>query len=454
MQKYIRRTLCIYATAVAVVPLTVSGTEVHVPPSAPPHPTLPQDPHWQAGGAGGYAHHHQPAPYASGAIPAAHPHAPHGYVAHDPAAPHPPPNAAPKDATSDHHPPPKHYPLWERSTGAVELTNHSWQPPLAQEHLSHWDVAMSTVPSGDHVLLLPGDANRTGQFWHRNAIPSSHFEVQFGFGVFGKDQGISEAAGGVNNGVGIPEGFAFWYVYEPYAHVYPRSAEEQASWNLIGYKSNPKGLGVVFKAMDRAGHINPSISCIHNTEDGKSLQEEIPSSSALFYQYRNHSSPVLFRVIVDSHGVVAQIRESVTSAWVTACTLEHVILRPHGFIGFTAYNRPADGQQAGAQEHQHQQQAPAQARSGDQVLLYFVKAWSLDPLPHGQQGHPQVPSQSAHHAYDPHVHADQHAQHAHAGHYDAHAAGAHAHAYPYIDPHYTHAYVKSFPTRTSSIYEY
>ncbi|KAL8449100.1 hypothetical protein Emag_003771 [Eimeria magna] len=290
MQKYIRRTLCIYATAVAVVPLTVSGTEVHVPPSAPPHPPPPQDPHWQAAGAAGYAHH-QPAAYPSGAIPAAHPHAPHGYVGHDPAVPPPPTNTAAKDASGDHHPSPKHYPLWEQSSGAVELTNHSWQPPLAQEHLSHWDVAMSTVPSGDHVLLLPGDANRTGQFWHRNAMPSAHFEVQFGFGVFGKDQGINEAAGGVTNGVGIPDGFAFWYVYEPYAQVYPRSAEEQASWNLIGYKSNPKGLGVVFKVMDRAGHINPSVSCIHNTEDGRSLAEEIPSSSALFYQYRNQSSP-------------------------------------------------------------------------------------------------------------------------------------------------------------------
>ncbi|KAL8443539.1 hypothetical protein Emed_006753 [Eimeria media] len=401
MQKYIRRTLCIYA---AVLPLAVSSTEVHVPPSAPPPP---QDPHWHAAAAAAanyphphqqhhhhhhQQHHHQPPPppaaaatYPSGAIPAAHPHASHGYMNHhDPAVPPPPPpppnNTAVKDTSTDHHNPGnKHYQLWEQSTGAYELTHHSWQPPLAQEHLSHWDVAMSTVPSGDHVLLLPGDANRTGQFWHRNAIPSSHFEVQFGFGVYGKDQGINEAAGGVSNGVGIPEGFAFWYVYEPYAHVYPRSAEEQASWNLIGYKSNPKGLGVVFKALDKEGHINPSVSCIHNTEDGRALADEIPSSSALFYQYRNQSSPVLFRVIVDSQGVVAQIREAVTSAWVTACSLEHVILRPHGFIGFTAYNRPAEGQHAAAQEQhqqqqqqQQQQQGAAHTSSGDQRTVNYA----------------------------------------------------------------------------------
>lgn len=149
---------------------------------------------------------------------------------------------------------------------------------------------MSTIPSEEHVLLIPGDANRTGQFWHRQAIPAGEFEVQFGFGVFGKDQGVQEAAGGVANGVGISDGFAFWYVYEPYASVYPRTSEEQASWNLIGYKSNPKGFGVIFKAMDREGHLNPSISCIHNTEDGRSIAEEIPGPSAFFYQYRNQPS--------------------------------------------------------------------------------------------------------------------------------------------------------------------
>lgn len=146
---------------------------------------------------------------------------------------------------------------------------------------------MSTVPSEEHVVLMPGDANRTGQFWHRNAIPAVHFEAQFGFGVFGKDQGIHEAAGGPASGAGVSDGFAFWYVYEPYASVYPRSPEAQATWNLVGYKSNPKGFGVVFKVLDRTGHVNPSISCVHNTEDGRTLAEEVPTPSAFFYQYRN-----------------------------------------------------------------------------------------------------------------------------------------------------------------------
>lgn len=151
---------------------------------------------------------------------------------------------------------------------------------------------MSTVPSEDHIVLMPGEANRTGQFWHRNAISAVYFEVQFGFGVFGRDP--TTHAEGPAGSHGQPEGFAFWYVYEPYASVYPRSAEEQANWNLIGYKNNPKGFGVIFKTVDQTGSINPSISCIHNTEDNRELAKEISASSAFFYQYRNKSAVGLF----------------------------------------------------------------------------------------------------------------------------------------------------------------
>lgn len=146
---------------------------------------------------------------------------------------------------------------------------------------------MSTVPSEDHIVLMPADANRTGQFWQRTAVPAVHFEVQFGFGVFGKDPVVEGNPGGAGSNDGQPDGFAFWYVYEPYASVYPRTPEEQASWNLVGYKSNPKGFGVIFKAVDQTGNINPSISCVHNTEDTRDFSKEIPTSSAFFYQFRN-----------------------------------------------------------------------------------------------------------------------------------------------------------------------
>lgn len=420
MPWYLRRALYVYVAASTIAPLITCGQDVPVAPNTQPN----AEAHWQTPGHAAYGHHHTTSVPPS-AVPAVPVHAPHGYVAHDPSAlPH-----THKDAALH-----KRYALWEQAPGSVELTSHSWQPPLAQDNISHWDVAMSTIPSEEHVLLIPGESNRTGQFWHRQAIPAEQIEVQFGFGVFGKDQAIQEAAGGVANGASIPEGFAFWYVYEPYANVYPRSPEQQASWNLIGYKSNPKGFGVIFKAVDRAGQLHPSISCIHNTEDGRALTEEIPSSSALFYQYRNQPAPVLFRVIVDSHGVAAQIRESVTSAWVTACSLEHVILRPHGFIGFTAHNKPASGQaqQTPGQEHQ---QSHAHQNGGDQVLLYFVKLWSLGPTPSGQLNavppHPVIP------AHDSHVADPLHTHHGYMDHYGGLPGTAHTSPYPH--PDHTHA---------------
>ncbi|KAL8437344.1 hypothetical protein Efla_004302 [Eimeria flavescens] len=293
MYKYVRRTFCLYAAAAAVMPLSTRGNDGAVPAQPAPPPPPHHDAHWHAGGAAVYGQHHQPSPYGPGAIPPPHPQTHH----HPYAAP-PPPPPMPHQQTADHkeaatataaaagHATGKHLTLWEQSAGTFDLPTHSWQPPLSHEHLSHWDVAMSTIPLEGHVLLVPGEANRTGQLWHRNALPSEQFEIQFGFGVFNKEQQAHAAAASNHSA----DGFAFWYVYEPYANVYPRSPDEQAAWNLMGYKRNPKGLGIIFKSTDKDGNTNPSISCIHNTEDEKQLGEEIPSSNALFYQYRNLNS--------------------------------------------------------------------------------------------------------------------------------------------------------------------
>ncbi|XP_026191107.1 uncharacterized protein LOC34620262 [Cyclospora cayetanensis] len=395
MSRYIHRALCAFAAAAIISPLSTCGHDAPVPHSA--QPGVEQSPQMPNAGTVPYGHHypHPPASDPSAAYP--HPpstHEPHGYG--DPHHPLPPNNH--ENAASA--PPPPQYALWEQSSGTTELLTHSWHPPLTAENLSQWDVAMATVPSGEHLVLLPGDANRTGQFWHRNAIPAMQFEVQFGFGVFGKDNQTQETAEAVaHHSDGQPEGFAFWYVYESYTSVYPRSPEEQTSWSLIGYKNNPKGLGVVFKSVDRDGRLNPSISCIHNTADGRELAKELPTSSAFFYQYRNKTAPVLFRVIVGDQGVVAQIRESVTSAWATACSLDHVRLHPHGFIGFTGHNRPA-----GQVPHAHQ-------HPGDQVVLYFVKTWSMEPLAPTQ--HTATPQLAAYSSDEKHVatEADAHLPH-------------------------------------------
>ena len=126
--------------------------------------------------------------------------------------------------------------------------------------------------------------------------------------------------------------------------------------------------------------------------------------------------PVLFRVIVGNQGVVAQIRESVTSAWVTACSLEHVHLHAHGFIGFTGHNKPGSSQGQ-----------PGHHPTGDQVVLHFVKMWSLDPLPpqHNDAGSPQA----VHSTDGSHVATDAHAHSAHAEHYGVYQGHPHAAAY-------------------------
>ncbi|OEH74295.1 putative lectin-domain protein [Cyclospora cayetanensis] len=270
MSRYIHRALCAFAAAAIISPLSTCGHDAPVPHSA--QPGVEQSPQMPNAGTVPYGHHypHPPASDPSAAYP--HPpstHEPHGYG--DPHHPLPPNNH--ENAASA--PPPPQYALWEQSSGTTELLTHSWHPPLTAENLSQWDVAMATVPSGEHLVLLPGDANRTGQFWHRNAIPAMQFE------------------------------------------------------------------------------------------------------------------PVLFRVIVGDQGVVAQIRESVTSAWATACSLDHVRLHPHGFIGFTGHNRPA-----GQVPHAHQ-------HPGDQVVLYFVKTWSMEPLAPTQ--HTATPQLAAYSSDEKHV---------------------------------------------------
>lgn len=143
--------------------------------------------------------------------------------------------------------------------------------------------------------------------------------------------------------------------------------------------------------------------------------------------------PVLFRVIVSHHGVVAQIRNSITSAWVTACSLDHVLLHPHGFIGFTGHNRPVAGQVQQVAGQEHHQQTAVQQHSGDQVLIYFVKLWSLESMASSRHDpasqHPVAPS------HDHHVPNDPHVQHAHIEHYGGLADPLHAP--PYMNPAHT-----------------
>ncbi|CDI84894.1 lectin-domain protein, putative [Eimeria praecox] len=241
MSRYFQRAFCAYAAAAALLPLASRGQDVPVHHNAQPglaqgQPVPPAD-------SAAYGYHHPPTEH-SGPPPPPPAHSSHGYGSHDPSPPQHAHDGVAMGSLSNT------YALWEQSSGTHELITHSWKPPLTQENLGYWDVAMSTVPSEDHIVLMPADANRTGQFWQRTAVPAVHFEVQFGFGVFGRDPVVQGTPGGAASSDGQPDGFAFWYVYEPYASVYPRTPEEQASWSLVGYKRH-NGSGPV---QGQSGH--------------------------------------------------------------------------------------------------------------------------------------------------------------------------------------------------------
>lgn len=190
---------------------------------------------------------------------------------------------------------------------------------VAFEPSGEWDLAMATVPTEHYVVLTPAVANRTGQFWHRQPLLTSNFEIQFGFGVHGDDSayidfissggrknrvtrpGGQQTDGGAAKGpgplIGKPEGFALWYVYDEYARVYPKSKAEEKQWTLFGYKNRPRGLGVFFKVFDRYGQLRPSISVSWNDEAGTRVLDpirDVPLPSGIFYRYRNLSE-VCFR---------------------------------------------------------------------------------------------------------------------------------------------------------------
>lgn len=286
-------------------------------------------------------------------------------------------------------------PLWQETVGSVELPRHSWAAPLDFESIQgDWDIAMATVPAERYLVLTPAVANRTGQFWHRQPLKTTNFEVQFGFGVYGDDkayvdfakanarrqtaQSPQDAAGSSAGPVliGKPEGFAFWYVYDEYAKVFPKSPEEEKDWTLMGYKNRPRGLGVFFKMFDRYGQLRPSISVFYNEHGTRALDplREIPLPAGVFYRYRNLPEPAVFKLAAGPAGVVGEIRTSSRGPWLTCFHLKDVRLNPGGFIGFTAYNGP---EAASLLPTAGRDEKPG-GGIADLVVLYFVKLWNLD----------------------------------------------------------------------------
>lgn len=228
---------------------------------------------------------------------------------------------------------PSHDSIKQQKVDRLVMMRHSFDSPLTLDTtLSEWDLAMATVPVRKSVVLVPGVKNRTGQFWNKSPLNTSHFEILFTFEVVGNTSGSQEG-----------EGFAFWFVSEAYGSIYPKSNEDLESWNLLGYKNAPKGLGVMFSFLDRNNKKNPSISLLLS-DGGKTFSShtDIPTHQGVYYNFMNSDTPVTFRLYVSPEtGIIGQIRTSPTSKWIDCFKSDAnsipSSIKNGGFIGFSSY---------------------------------------------------------------------------------------------------------------------
>lgn len=234
------------------------------------------------------------------------------------------------DSASAAHP--SHESIKQQKIDKVEMMRHSFDSPLTLDTtLAEWDLAMSTIPVRKSVVLVPGVKNRTGQFWHKSPLNTSHFEIIVTFEVVGPS----------SNSEG--EGFALWFVSESYGSIYPKSNEDLESWNLLGYKNTPNGIGVLFSFLDRNNKKNPSISLL--VSDGSkviSSHTDVPTHMGVYYNFINLEEPITFRLYVSPEsGILGQIRTSPTSKWID-CFRSDVknipaSVKNGGFVGFTSF---------------------------------------------------------------------------------------------------------------------
>ncbi|OII73431.1 mannose binding lectin [Cryptosporidium ubiquitum] len=254
---------------------------------------------------------------------------------------------------------PSHDSIKQQKVDRIVMMRHSFESPLTLDTtLSEWDLAMATIPVRKSVVLVPGVKNRTGQFWNKSPLNTSHFEILFTFEVVGNSNNSQEG-----------EGFAFWFVSEAYGSIYPKSNEDLESWNLLGYKNAPKGLGVMFSFLDRNNKKNPSISLL--LSDGEktfSSHTDIPTHLGVYYNFVNSDGPTTFRLYVSPEtGIIGQIRTSPTSKWIDCFKSDAnsipSSIKNGGFIGFSSYTG---------------HEAPNYPKVADRISIISMNVYNLD----------------------------------------------------------------------------
>ncbi|KAH7648195.1 ERGIC3-like mannose binding lectin that is a type I membrane [Cryptosporidium bovis] len=256
---------------------------------------------------------------------------------------------------------PSHESIRQQKIDKITMVRHSFESPLTLDTtLAEWDLAMATIPVKKSVVLVPGVKNRTGQFWNKGSLNTSHFEIYLTFEVISVSPDVKQEG----------EGFAMWFVSESYGSIYPKSSEDLENWNLLGYKNNPKGIGVLFSFLDRNNKKNPSISLL--LSDGNKVfspHTDVPTHVGVYFNFVNLEEPLTFRLYVSPEsGITGQIRTTPTSKWIDCFKADSAgipeSIKNGGFIGFTSYTGPESNDQS--------------FKAADRISIINLNVYNLD----------------------------------------------------------------------------
>ncbi|KAK6590365.1 ERGIC3-like mannose binding lectin that is a type I membrane [Cryptosporidium xiaoi] len=256
---------------------------------------------------------------------------------------------------------PSHESIRQQKIDKITMVRHSFESPLTLDTtLAEWDLAMATIPVKKSLVLVPGVKNRTGQFWNKGSLNTSHFEIYLTFEVISVSPDVKQEG----------EGFAMWFVSESYGSIYPKSSEDLENWNLLGYKNNPKGIGVLFSFLDRNNKKNPSISLL--LSDGNKVfspHTDVPTHIGVYFNFINLEEPLTFRLYVSPEsGITGQIRTTPTSKWIDCFRADSADIpesvKNGGFIGFTSYTGPESNDQS--------------SKAADRISIINLNVYNLD----------------------------------------------------------------------------
>eukprot|EP00746_Dinoflagellata_sp_MGD_P008781 gnl/MRDRNA2_/MRDRNA2_117625_c0_seq1.p1 gnl/MRDRNA2_/MRDRNA2_117625_c0~~gnl/MRDRNA2_/MRDRNA2_117625_c0_seq1.p1 ORF type:complete len:481 (+),score=100.07 gnl/MRDRNA2_/MRDRNA2_117625_c0_seq1:77-1519(+) len=228
------------------------------------------------------------------------------------------------------------------AAGPHELLGHAIVHPPTVYGYDEWWLAGTVIPTEKGTVICPAVANRQGMIWHKSQLYTPDFEVIFNLQI--------KPASGTPT---VKQGFAFWYVEENataamekvtgeymqkqeamQANEWPAKMTE-AGFDLFGYKSKFKGLGVVFSNMWPESRVPPSVkldpsvsAVIGDGVKSYKLWSEMPVPTATKINYRTGGDvPVSIRV------EPSKVKVTVMGSTVLDTSAS---LKSGGYVGFSS----------------------------------------------------------------------------------------------------------------------